>query len=301
MGLRNVEQQIDEEVSALNGKIEITKSQLKSSREETQAIENKIDETRNEISSIHESVMKIKEEIIIQITNIDEDLHNQLANVRISSNSMNEKLQTNSMRIANHSEELDNHNKSIELHNHDIRENNISIKNLNDIKLNKEIYEKEMARSISEIQKIAYGQQDLHRNLQATDNYIEKYYPITLQNYITDTLSTVIDNKKILGRLLKYDMGLYKKLNQQIIDDEGIPSLNKQYFEVTDLEDIRRKIALIEDQEIKDDSDYLPSEYSQRKTGRRRNKRRNYDDSQSDTSKVSAGKYHKKRPGTRKR
>ena len=81
MGQRNIEQQLDEEIINVNGKIELAKGQIKSNREETQAIENKIDETRNEISSIHESVMKIKEEIITQITTIDEDLHNQLANV----------------------------------------------------------------------------------------------------------------------------------------------------------------------------------------------------------------------------
>jgi len=81
MGQRNIEQQLDEEIINVNGKIELAKGQIKSNREETQAIENKIDETRNEISSIHESVMKIKEEIITQITTRDEDLHNQLSHV----------------------------------------------------------------------------------------------------------------------------------------------------------------------------------------------------------------------------
>ena len=81
MDQRNIEQQLDEEIINVNGKIELAKGQIKSNREETQAIENKIDETRNEISSIHESVMKIKEEIITQITTRDEDLHNQLSHV----------------------------------------------------------------------------------------------------------------------------------------------------------------------------------------------------------------------------
>ena len=140
----------------------------------------------------------------------------------------------------------------------------------------------------------------MHRSLQATDNYIEKYYPITLQNFITETLSNVIDNKRILGRLLKYDMALYKKLHQRILDDEGIPTLNKQDYEVIDMETIRRKIALIEDQEIRDDSDYLPSEYSQKKSGNRRAKKRDREDSNSETSRVSTSKYSRKRPGTRK-
>lgn len=87
---RGIEQQLDEEVSALSGKLEFTKGQIRSNREETGAVEKKIDETRNEISLIHESLLRIKEEIISQVSGIDEDLHNQLANIRINLNSMNE-------------------------------------------------------------------------------------------------------------------------------------------------------------------------------------------------------------------
>jgi chromosome segregation ATPase len=191
----------------MNGKIEFTKGQIKTNREETMAIEKKIDQTRTEISLIHESLMRIKEEIISQVSNIDEDLHNQLANIRINLNSMNEKLKTDGMRIANHSDELESQRKSIEDHSHTIKSIEISIQSLSENKLNKEVYEKEIARCISEIQKVSYGMQDLHRNIQATDNYLEKYFPVTLQNYITETISNVIENKKVLGRLLEYDIG----------------------------------------------------------------------------------------------
>ena len=222
---------------------------------------------------IHESIMRMKEEVINQVTSIDEDLHSQLTNIRINLNSINEKHQTSSMRVANHAEELDNHRKLLEEHNHDLRSMDISLKNLKEIKLNKEIYDKEIARLISETQKLAFGQQDLHRSLQATDNYLEKYFPVTLQNYITETLSNVIDNKKILGRLLKYDIEVYKSLHQRILEDEGYPTLNKQEYHILDMDTIRRKIALIEDHEIKDDSDFLPSEYSAKKSPKKRKKR----------------------------
>ena len=57
------------------------------------------------------------------------------------------------------------------------------------------LYEKEMNRLKSEIQKTQYSVQDLHHNLQATDNYLDKYLPIKIQNYITETISNVIENK----------------------------------------------------------------------------------------------------------
>ena len=51
--------------------------------------------------------MHIKDDIITQVSSIDENLHNELANIRINLNSLNEKNQTANMRIINHADELD--------------------------------------------------------------------------------------------------------------------------------------------------------------------------------------------------
>ena len=268
-----IEQSLNEEVGNLNSKLEYTRNQIKSNREETTAVENKVDQTRSEISMIHETVMKIKEEIIGQVSSIDEDLHNQLANIRINLNSMNEKVQTATMRISNHSDELEGQQKTVETNSYDIKAIEVTLKNLKETKIDKEVYEKEMTRSISETQKVSFSQQDLMRNIQATDNYIEKYLPITLQNYITETLSNVIENRKILGRLLKYDIQIYKRLHERILGDEGVPSLNKRDYEIIDMDTIRRKMEMIEDQEILNDTDDLPSEYSISKSQKKRKRK----------------------------
>ena len=103
----------------------------------------------------------------------------------------------------------------------------IDTKDLQNSKQDRSIYEKEMQRCKSEVQKCLYSIKDLHGNLLATDNYIEKYFPIKLQNFITETLSNVIENKKIIERLIRYDIEFYKQLHQRIIDDEGNPTLDK--------------------------------------------------------------------------
>ena len=101
---------------------------------------------------------------------------------------------------------------------------------------------------------------------------------------------------KVLGCLLKYDMDQYKILHQRILDDEGYSNLNKQEYEIPDMDTIRRKIALIEDQEIRDESEFLPSEYSAKKSPRKRKRRDNSAaESQSVTSKISTEKPNKKR------
>lgn len=58
-------------------------------------------------------------------------------------------------------------------------------------------------------------------------------------------------------------------MQQKILDDEGYSKLNKKEYEMFDAEALRRKIALIEDQEVKDDSEDLPSEYSVKKSQKR--------------------------------
>jgi hypothetical protein len=88
---------------------------------------------------------------------------------------------------------------------------------------------------------------------------------------------------------------IYKRLYQKILDDEGVPTLNKQEYEIVDMDTIRRKIELIENHEIKDDSDELPSEYSARKSNRKRKRvKQNADDLTSVVSKMSAEKSRKK-------
>lgn len=97
-------------------------------------------------------------------------------------------------------------------------------------------------------------------------------------------------------------MDQYKVLHQRILDDEGFSNLNKQEYEIPDMDTIRKKIALIEDQEIRDESEFLPSEYSAKKSPRKR-KRKDYSaaESQSVTSKISTENPQRKRKGKRAR
>ena len=71
----------------------------------------------------------------------------------------------------------------------------------------------------------------MHRNLISTDNYIEKYLPIKIQNSITDTLKLVLDKAGAL-RLYEVDSRLYRGLHEVVIRDDGVPSLNKRGFKI---------------------------------------------------------------------
>lgn len=296
VNLQSVQEQLDQDFSTLSNKIEFTRDQIRMSKDDNAAVEKKIDQTRGEIGQIHENLMRIKDDIINQVSSIDESIRNDLTNIRINLNSLNEKHQTNNMRILNHAEQIDINHRLSEDSKAEIDKLIIETKELKHVKQEKSIYEKEMQRCKSEIQKCLYSIQDLHRSLQATDNYLEKYQPIKLQNFITETISNVIENKKVLGRLLKYDIELYKILHQRIIDDEGVPTLDKKEYEIPDMDTIRRKIAIIEDMNINDDSEELPSDYSTKKLQKKRKRKRDTseNDSQSNISKASISKKSRK-------
>ena len=69
-----------------------------------------------------------------------------------------------------------------------------------------------------------------------------------------------MNNRKILGRLLNYDIKKYKILHDIILGDTGNPSLDKQEFVIPDPEVIEQKITVIEnDGSIDDDEDNLPA------------------------------------------
>jgi len=103
------------------------------------------------------------------------------------------------------------------------------------------------------------GVEDVYWNLRSTDNYIEKYLPIKMQTFITETLISIINNRKILGRLLNYDIKKYKGMHELILSDTGLPNLNKRGYKIPDPEFIEQKLAAIENDASVDDDEDLAS------------------------------------------
>jgi hypothetical protein len=90
---------------------------------------------------------------------------------------------------------------------------------------------------------------DLHNTGSATDNYIEKYLPFELQKLISENMLSVLkrplfNNKKkiidmkpediknleVYKKFRSSEFGIYKKLHDRVIDDHGVPNLNKRQY-----------------------------------------------------------------------
>jgi hypothetical protein len=69
--------------------------------------------------------------------------------------------------------------------------------------------------------------------MKSTDNYLEKYFPIKMQNFISDCFSYCL-GKKELGKLHDYEGKRYKALHEVIMRDDGRVNLNKKGFHIPD-------------------------------------------------------------------
>jgi hypothetical protein len=69
---------------------------------------------------------------------------------------------------------------------------------------------------------VDYSLGDLDNNMKASDNFMEKYQPVRFLNQIVDTMSTVLDKKKI-QRLQDYQEAKHKELMEIVALDDGNP------------------------------------------------------------------------------
>ena len=70
---------------------------------------------------------------------------------------------------------------------------------------------------------------ELKKELTATDNYLEKYLPVKMLNYIHDSMLIVLDKKEI-KKMFEYLAVAYMQVEQLIANDDGKPNLVKNDF-----------------------------------------------------------------------
>lgn len=99
------------------------------------------------------------------------------------------------------------------------------------------------AKAVSDdINRIAFGLEDLCSNLMTTDNYLDKYLPFRIQNFISETLENVLP-KPQLEKLVEFEKYKYKHMHENIIKDEGISNLKKSFSNIKE----HYKVAMNED------------------------------------------------------
>ena len=93
------------------------------------------------------------------------------------------------------------------------------------------------AKALSDdINRIAFGLEDLNSNMMTTDNYLDKYLPFRIQNFISETLENTIPKDQLV-KLATFEKVKYKHMHENIIKDDGVPNLKKSYPDIKEIID----------------------------------------------------------------
>lgn len=72
-----------------------------------------------------------------------------------------------------------------------------------------------------------YSIEDVSKNLEATDNYLEKYFPVKMQELINQAFKHFATTHEETEKVLDYEIEMYKKFHLLVIKDQGLSSLDK--------------------------------------------------------------------------
>jgi len=81
--------------------------------------------------------------------------------------------------------------------------------------------------------------------IKSMEHFIDKYIPIRVQQLIGETFSAIVSQTQ-LQRLQNFEMEKYKKLNEDVLDDETHPELIDLMHRIAaDLKDIMNKFKAV--------------------------------------------------------
>ena len=129
-------------------------------------------------------------------------------------------------KVESHLTELRRHELINEVYKRNIRELYEQEVELFEKKLDAADFFREMEEVRRELRSCRQGVVETQGVLQATDNYLDKYLPFKVQNYITETLTNVMPRQS-LSKLNDYIQHKYNILKQHVENDNGKPDLNK--------------------------------------------------------------------------
>lgn len=99
----------------------------------------------------------------------------------------------------------------------------------NNSKLDKVVFEQYMNHTSKSIKSLHDDQMMQHKDLMATDNYIEKYLPFKILNYMHDSSKGILPQRQF-GKMITYLHGVYDHLEYFVTNDDGKPRYPKREY-----------------------------------------------------------------------
>jgi hypothetical protein len=78
-----------------------------------------------------------------------------------------------------------------------------------------------------DVKRVGYEIRDVSQNLEATDNYLEKYMPVRIQELINQAFKHFAKTDEEREDILNYEIQRYKELHNIVVKDTGTSKLDK--------------------------------------------------------------------------
>eukprot|EP00347_Sterkiella_histriomuscorum_P015663 403356170 len=190
---------------------------------------------QSEVSSVIENFQTIRQKVQSDMLELHEQFKSEISNLKDLVESYNQPIQKCEQYFESQKDLLKTNIADIEIMKRDISQHYVEIKRLDDEKMTPEPFlehKKYMKNALS------CNQMDidyLKKELQATDNYLEKYLPFKILNYLHDALTFILDKKEI-QKLFDHLAIVFQQLESTIANDNGRPTLVKRDFFIPSLD-----------------------------------------------------------------
>ena len=229
-------------VSLINKLLNRLNIKFNQAKIESSDLAKEIEEANKKISSnrlnfISES-NTIKEMITLSIDEVKEEIQSQ----KFTISSVQEWIKTINSQLIAHRDQLSTQENNLEKTHKKIEELFIQIEDIKSNIVIKSDYLKEIENLKDEVKHAMFSIEDIGKNLDATDNYLEKYFPVKMQELINEAFKYLAKSDEEREHILDYEVKKYKDFHKAVMKDEGESSLMKNGFKIPSIFELEKNL-----------------------------------------------------------
>ena len=152
--------------------------------------------------------------------------------------SIQESVKSINSQLITHREQISFQESLVESGNKKIEQVLIQAEDLKANMVMKSNYLKEIDIIQEDTKRAMFSIEDVSKNLDATDNYLEKYFPVKMQELINETLKILCKTDQEKEAILDYEIKKYKDFHKVVMNDDGSPALEKKMYRFPSIKEL---------------------------------------------------------------
>jgi len=224
---------LDQKISELESKLSIDNQDAGKSMEQLNKNSNDLATLRNEMNDFLSNTNELKTYCLERISESNKSIFEDLTN-------LNNKVAKLSLKDSKYSIDFLNIDQEVKLNctrvhewENSFGEINVLLDNMDKTKLDKKDVDRFTGNVEDQLLKYSIEFEECMNQYKTTENFVEKYIPISIQNLISEWLKNVFKPGQII-LLEDYERHKYNKFYQKILEDDGTPNIKELASKLTE-------------------------------------------------------------------